>query len=275
MVVPSSDDRFLIRMFGPIEVEYQGRRIGPTGFGGLKAKQILEILLLRRGHPVTKEQLAEELWTEEERPVNVPATLETYVSVLRRSLDPDGCAGRTLIRTEPGAYRLAADLVDLDLDRFDALCERASLLDATRALELLAEALSLVRGDVLEDEPYAGWSERVRDRYRQRWLDARLMAAELAMTRGAFDEALHHAADIVEAEPLHEPAYRVQMIASYALGRQDRALRVYARCRDTLDAELGVEPVEETSAVLDGIRRHAALGVLLDLHMLGSTLAAS
>lgn len=261
-------------MFGPIEVEYRGRRLGPTGFGGLKPKQILEILLVRRGHRVTKEQLADALWGED-GPVNVSATLETYICLLRRSLDPEGTTGRSLILTEPGAYRLAQERVDVDLDRFDALMERASMADVAEAQELLAEVLSLVRGDLLEDEPYADWVGSLRDRYRQRLIDARLMAADLALTEGDFESGLSYATEIVEAEPLHEPAYRVAMIASYALGRQDRALRAYAKCRGALAEELGVEPVHETSAVLDAIRRHAPLGALFSLHQLGMGLAAS
>jgi DNA-binding SARP family transcriptional activator len=76
-----------IRLFGPIEVEVQGRRLGPRDLGGVKPKQVLEILLWARGHPVAKDRLAESLWGQE-LPQHQAAALETYVSVLRGTWNP-------------------------------------------------------------------------------------------------------------------------------------------------------------------------------------------
>lgn len=52
------------RLFGPIEVAAGGRRLGPRDLGGPKAKQVLELLLVARGHNVTKDRLADQLWGE-------------------------------------------------------------------------------------------------------------------------------------------------------------------------------------------------------------------
>lgn len=49
------------RLFGPIEVAAGGRRLGPRDLGGPKAKQVLELLLVARGHSVTKGRLADQL----------------------------------------------------------------------------------------------------------------------------------------------------------------------------------------------------------------------
>ena|SRR5919106_3207061 len=48
-----------LRLFGPLLVEGTSGRLGAGDFGRLKSKQILEILLAARGHPVPKDQLAE------------------------------------------------------------------------------------------------------------------------------------------------------------------------------------------------------------------------
>jgi hypothetical protein len=52
------------RLFGPIEVAAGGRRLGPRDLGGPKATQVLELLLVARGHYVTKDRLADQLWRE-------------------------------------------------------------------------------------------------------------------------------------------------------------------------------------------------------------------
>lgn len=114
-----------MRLFGPFEVELRGHRLGPRDFGGTKPRQILQMLAIERGHPVPKLRLAERLWGESP-PRNVAATLETYVCVLRRHLSPGDDAGHGLVVTERGAYRLATERVDLDIDRFDELIRAAS-----------------------------------------------------------------------------------------------------------------------------------------------------
>ena len=76
-----------IRLFGPLELTANGRRLGPRDLGGVKPKQLLEVLLVHRGHAVAKEQIADQLWGQAQ-PQNVSATLETYVlQLLRRQLD--------------------------------------------------------------------------------------------------------------------------------------------------------------------------------------------
>ena len=83
-----------IRLFGQIMLDDGARLLGPRDFGGVKPKQLFEMLLCEHGTPVSKDRLAEGLWGER-LPRNVEATLETYVSVLRRSL---GDRGRELGR---------------------------------------------------------------------------------------------------------------------------------------------------------------------------------
>jgi PAS domain S-box-containing protein len=241
-----------IRLFGPIEVEVQGRRLGPRDLGGVKPKQVMEILLSARGHPVAKDRLADYLWGED-LPQNQAAALETHVSVLRRHLEPDR-RHRHLILTQPRSYRFASEAADVDLDRFDQLLEQAagSQTGPRRPLE---EAIALARGTVLEDEPYAPWALRLRERYQQLLVQARLDAAEAALADRDFRAAREHAASAVDQDSLNERAYRLLMMACYGLGAPGRALETYARCRRLLADELGVDPLEETDALYLAILR--------------------
>ena len=72
-----------IKMFGPLEVRIEGLRLGRRELGGVKPRRLLEVLLLERGRFVSKDRIAELLWGEA-LPQRVAATVETYVSVLRR-----------------------------------------------------------------------------------------------------------------------------------------------------------------------------------------------
>ena len=231
------------RLFGSIVLELGDRVLGARDFGGVKPKQILEILLCERGRPVSKERLADLLWGDA-LPANVSATLETYVSVLRRQL---GQKKDGLVLTEPGAYRVDTSRLWVDLDELDACVARGDR-------PALDEALALVRGEVLADEPYASWALRLREVYRERHLRALLLAARLAAQAGDHAAAAARAAEAAALDPACEPAHRAAMTALHALGRDDEAMRAFQRCRTALREELGVDPQPETIAVRDRIR---------------------
>jgi DNA-binding SARP family transcriptional activator len=227
-------------MFGTIAVAAGGARLGPRDFGGVKPKQVLEILLAARGHPVPKDRLAEYLWSDS-LPRNVSATLETYVSVLRRRISCDRSLSRRLIVTQPEAYRFASEQAWIDLDEFDRLTggSRGRQEIARSDLE---RALTLARGDLLEDEPYAEWMLELRDHYRERVVQTLLAASGAALAERDLHAALHHAETALGLDRFLEPAYRLAMVAYYALGQPHDALKLAARCRGLLADEIGTNP---------------------------------
>ena len=251
-----------IRLFGPLSIEDGERRIGPSQLGGARPKQVLEILLTARGHRVPLDRLAELLWPEE-RPQNVPGSLQTFVSTLRRHLTPDRERARQFVVTENEAYRFATDLAWLDLDRFDELLERSAHEPTSQARASLEEALILVRGEVLEDEPYATWALDVRSSYQGRVLGARLDAADAALAEFDFAPALVHAEAAAALDRFSERAYRTGMLALYALGRPHEALSRYRAFRMRLDEELGLEPAQDTRALESAILRQEDVHSLL------------
>lgn len=251
-----------IRLFGALEIVDGARRLGPRDLGGARPKQLLEILLASRGHHVPTDRIAELLWGET-RPGDIAASIQTFVSVLRRKLVDDRERARRLVVTEAEAYRFATGRVELDLDRFDELLERSAREPTRAARRSLEQALSLVRGDVLEDEPYATWAADLRGSYQGRVLGARLDAADAALAERDFAAALAHAEAAVASDRFSERAHRSSMLALYALERQHEALARYRAYRTMLDDELGLEPTTETRALEAAILRRVDRDTLL------------
>jgi DNA-binding SARP family transcriptional activator len=251
---PSHTGRPLIRLFGPLAIEHGERRIGPRDLGGARPKQVLQILLAARGHRVPVDRLAELLWAGE-KPQNVTGSLQTFVSMLRRRLIADRDRARELVVTEPEAYRFATELVTLDLDRFDRLLEQSAREPTGLARASLEEALALVRGDVLEDEPYAPWALDLRSTYEGRVLGAHLDAADAALAERDLPPALAHAEASTLLDPFSERGHRTEMLALHAVGRSQEALARYRRFRMRLSDELGLEPGAETRALEAAIIR--------------------
>jgi DNA-binding SARP family transcriptional activator len=234
-----------VRLFGAIEIADGERVLGPRGLGGVRPKQVLEILLAARGHHVPTDRLAELLWGDE-RPDDITGSIQTFISVLRRHLVNDRERARRVVVTEAEAYRIATETIELDLDRFDEMLERSAREPTSAARRSLTEALALVRGDVLEDEPYTSWAEDLRGTYRGRVLGAHLDAADAALAERDFPAALGHTQAAIALDRFSERAHRNHVLAQYSLGDAHQALASYRGFRRLLDEELGLEPSAET-----------------------------
>jgi DNA-binding SARP family transcriptional activator len=252
----------VIRLFGPLSIEDGGRSLGPRDLGGVRPKQVLEILLAARGHRVPVDRLAELVWRDKP-PRDAAGSLQTFVSMLRRHLTSDRERARALVVTEPEAYRFAAELVAIDLDCFDKLLERSAREPTRLARASLERALGLVRGEVLEDEPYTTWAVDLRGTYQGRILGARLEAADAALAELDFAPALAHAEAAAALDGFSERAQRSQMLSLYALGRAHEALDRYRRFRLRLDEELGLEPTPETRTLESAVIRQEDVHSLL------------
>lgn len=252
----------VVRMLGPLQVEVAGRSFGPRDLGGVKPKQLLEVLLLECGRTVPKDRIADRLWGER-LPQRVSATIETYVSVLRRLLDVEPGLGRQLIVTDHGGYRLAADDMSLDVDRFEALIRRAAGAKPTSRRLALEQAVQLVDDDLLADEPYADWVQPQRQHCRALLLQALVDLAECCVEQDDQRAALSASEHALALQPTSERAARVQMRANVVLGASDEAMRAYERCRASLAEELGVEPTDETTELRAAIMRGEGAAAVL------------
>ncbi|HEY2201482.1 MAG TPA: BTAD domain-containing putative transcriptional regulator, partial [Solirubrobacteraceae bacterium] len=251
-----------IRLFGSIAVERADRTLGPRDFGGRRPKQVLEILLATRGRPVPVDRLAELLWGER-LPDNFAASIQTFISTLRRHLCADQTCARELVVTERGAYRFEVERAMIDIDRFDDLLARAGRAATDAARQSLTDALALARAEVLEDEPYADWAQELRGTYRGRVIGANLEAADAALIARDFRAGLSHAQAATRMDRLSERAHRTEMLALYAMGRGHEALEVYRRLRSLLVGELGLEPNAETRWLETAILRQDDASSLL------------
>ena len=233
-------------MFGPLLVRDGERVLGPRDLGGVKPRQVLELLLLARGRLVCTDMIATALWPEGEEPRNVVATLNTYVCVLRHTMFDDQSQARRVIVTGPGSYRLALDEVSLDLDRFDALLLHAERAPRKERLELLTAAVGLSSGPLLEHARYDEWVQEDRLVYEDRTTRTHLDLALDWLAEGERATCLRHAEITRSRDRYSEEAYRLIMLANHGLGRHDAVRRALNRCRAVLGRELGVGCGPET-----------------------------
>ncbi len=232
-----------LRVLGPLEALDAH---GPLRLPGPRHRAVLARLVAARGQVVPVDRLVEDLWPEP--PEGAVASVRTFVSALRRALEPDRPARRParLLVTVPPGYALHTAPEDVDAHRFEtALARGGALLAEHRpadALATLREARQLWRGPAYAEFTGYPWARAEADR-----LDAlRLLAverdAEALLRLGRAGEAVPALEAHVREHPLREEAWHHLALALYRSDRQGDALLALRRARQTLVRELGVDP---------------------------------
>ena len=222
-------------LLGPLEVVAEGE---PIELGGRKPRTLLAALLFHANELVSAERLIDALWGEQP-PETAQAALQVHVSHLRKVL------GRDRIVTQAPGYRLRVGNDELDLQRFERLLEEARELEPPAAGARLREALALWRGPALADfehEPFA-WGEI--SRLEQLRLEAIESRIDADLAAGHHTRLLPELDALLAAHPHRERVHGQRMLALYRSGRQADALEAYRAARNTLVAELGIEPGPE------------------------------
>lgn len=227
-----------ITLFGPTAIVVDRAALRQQQIGGVKPRQVLEVLAVNLGSPVSKDRLADQLW-EQSPPASYVATLESYVCVLRRHL---GRGKESPLVTTRNGYLLDPDRVRVDLVECRRLLAAATNGSPALAVSRAEQAVSLMRGELLADQPYAGWAVRERERLAEQAVVGLTRAAELARLGADNEAAIRFARRATGQGVLTESAWQELMRALWSDGRRAEALRAYADLRATMLDELGIEP---------------------------------
>jgi DNA-binding SARP family transcriptional activator/DNA-binding CsgD family transcriptional regulator/Tfp pilus assembly protein PilF len=206
---------------------------------GARQRRLLALLARRVGRTLPAEVLSHALWEVED--VRDPrGALHSLVARVRRALDASGERG--VLRTDPTGYRLDAEHTSVDAFRFEEILRDADDAPPPDRAERLAEALSLWHGRAYDEfvDVDELRLEGIRLDELRRVAAERYGAALVEAGRAA--DAVAHLQRLVEEEPFREGAVAALMRALESAGRQGEALRCFARYRDRLADELGLEP---------------------------------
>jgi DNA-binding SARP family transcriptional activator len=217
----------------------------PIAVGGPKPRALLAALTVNRRRAVSSQALADIVWNEEP-PDSYQASLQVFVSNIRKTLRISGLDPAAVLRTESAGYRLEIPDSGCDLGRFDASrragAEAAGAGDHRRASELFAAALAEWSGKALDDLSglhFAGSFATAMDEERLLVASARI-DAEIACGRAS--SVVGELVSMTGEHPLREPLWVQLITALYLSGRQADALEACRRVRTVLADELGIDP---------------------------------
>ncbi|MBW8486961.1 AfsR/SARP family transcriptional regulator [Actinomadura parmotrematis] len=236
MIVPM----VTIGVLGAFRAEVDGRAVA---LGGPRQRAVLGILAAARGRAVSADRLIDDVW-QGTPPAQAPASLQAYVSNLRRLLEPGRpprAPARLLVSEAPGyALRLPPDAVDAW--RFERLVADARAASPADAPALLDEALALWRGEAFAEAAEEGWARAEIVRLTELRRAARELRVAAALRLGDVAGALPDAELLTLDAPLREEGWRLYALALWRADRQGDALAALRRARTTLAEELGLDP---------------------------------
>jgi DNA-binding SARP family transcriptional activator len=239
-----------LAVLGPPRVELDGAEVEVDTRKAIAVLAYLAVTGERHGRTA----LAGLLWPEYDE-AHARAALRRTLSALNKGLRGGWLAAdRSSVALDRAGLRL-------DLERFRALLEECGghghpPAEACPAcVAPLREAAALHRGDFLAGfalrnaDDFEDWQRFQAESLRRELAGVleRLVGAQAA--EGRWQEAIADGRRWLALDPLHEPAHR-QLMRLYAWsGQRGAALRQYRACVRVLDQELGVTPLEETSAL--------------------------
>ncbi len=243
-----------MRLLGPVDIRVDA---APLAVDTRKAVALLAYLAVT-GRPSSRESLGALLWPESGE-AEARGALRRTLSVLNSSL---GGVGLTIDRM---SVALDPALVDLDVTRFrEAVAQaRGHGHEADRSCvtcrSSLEAAIALDRGGLMEgfslrdSETWDEWIEIEREAHQRELAGALERLVRERLAAGGWDGAIAAGRRWLELDPLHEPAHRALMEAYARSGETAAAVRQYRDAAVTLDRELGVAPLPETTELYEAV----------------------
>jgi len=237
---------------GRVAVDAGGVLLGEERFPGRQGRLLFAYLVAEQGRPVPRDELAEALWGEAP-PATWEKALTVLVSKLRGLLVECDLDGAMALTSAFGAYRLNLPegiWVDV-IAAADSVAEAEEALaadDLEHAKEVATQGASLARPSFLSGEE-GDWVDAKRRELSDILRRALSCLAEACLRSGDAAGAAHWAEETIDLEPYRETGYRQLMAAHAAAGNRAEALRVYERCRQLLETELGAYPSPETESI--------------------------
>jgi DNA-binding SARP family transcriptional activator len=213
-----------------------------------KGQALLALLAFRNGDPISREAVADLLWTDRGAE-QARHSLRQMLLTLRRDLRD---AGDDLIRNDDQMLSFAKDAVATDVKRFRDLTGRHDMAS-------LSDAAAVYTGPLLAGFPalsadFDDWLERSRGELANHAIEALARLADACLASGDMIGAVRATERMLEIDPLREDNHRSLMRLYLRASRRVDAIRQYARCVEILRTELDVSPSAETEALAALIR---------------------
>ncbi|RBW68338.1 BTAD domain-containing putative transcriptional regulator [Bacillus taeanensis] len=242
-----------IQTFGEFKVCLGDIEVTENDWKRDKAKELLQLFVTKR-KPIPKSEILSLLWGD----LNEEAAARDFkvaLNALHKTIEPSRKARSSpfFVERKNISYGLNEEAqIEVDAYAFQSLIEQAlQEQNYEYAESLLVKALSYYQGDYLPSRRYHDWSLEMRERLLVLFLRGAERLAQIYTTKERYDEAIYWAEKMIEKDVCWEEAYRLLMYCYYRKNNRSYALKLYTKCTQKLQEELGVAPLDETKKMVE------------------------
>jgi DNA-binding SARP family transcriptional activator/exonuclease VII small subunit len=234
-----------IHTLGGFTLLRHGTPVPGSEWQSKKARDLLKLLVCRRGRPTTRDALIEALWPDDD-PAKTTNRLSVALSTIRTLLDPEhDFPPDHFVSTGKDTVALALGNVLTDIEHFLADAQAGLELQKTQAPTegryLLEAAETAYRGDFLEEDIYHDWAAPLREEARAAYIATARALADLAANTDDHDTAIRYRLRILERDPYDEQAH-LELVTHLTNARgHGEARRAYQTYTNRME-QIGVEP---------------------------------
>ncbi|WP_147533155.1 BTAD domain-containing putative transcriptional regulator [Bacillus marasmi] len=214
-----------------------------------KAKELFQLFITNKHKLIPKEEIYQILWPEQTE-ANAARDFKVALNALNHVLEPNrkARANSFFILREGVCYGLNPNAgLEIDTTFFEhymmlGLEEK----DMNKALNYLIRGLDYYGGDFLPDRLYEDWCVQERERLLNYFLRGAEKLAQACVRNEDYDSAIEWCLKIISHDCTWEEAYRLLMYSYFRKNNRPQAIKWFRKCKDILEQELGVSPMEPT-----------------------------
>lgn len=222
----SESSRVDIRALGRFEVVVGGRPVPGSAWQSRRARDLLRVLVARRGRPVPPLELSEQLWPDDD-PFRTGHRLSVLLSIVR------AVCGQDVLISDTRCVALDLTTVRVDVEEFlhdvglgVSLIRRG---EVDRAWSVLTAAEGRYGGEPFADDPYADWAASMQDEVRGAYLRAVRLLADLSAAAGDREHAAAYLRRLLIVDAYDEAAHEDLVGILVRWGRHGEARRAFRR----------------------------------------------
>ncbi|WP_163507046.1 AfsR/SARP family transcriptional regulator [Fodinicola acaciae] len=232
-----------VQTLGRFRVLPSGRAAPAVEWHSKKARDLLKLLVARRGRSIPREALIDALWPGES-PARCANRLSVALSTIRSVLDPARLHPASHF-VSTGKHSVALTNIRVDVEEFLAAARHALMgqhpteMVRTRAFR---RAAALYTGDFLEQDQHNDWAVSLREEAKATYVELLRTLASTAAIARSYDNAAQYNLRILERDGYDEQAHLGLVAVLRGAGQHGEARRRYQVYLDRMD-EIGISPM--------------------------------
>lgn len=208
-----------------------------------KARDLLKLLIARRGRQIPREALIDALWPGDD-PGRCANRLSVALSTIRTVLDP-GRRHPANHFVGTGKHSVAVSNVRVDVEEFLSAARLAMTVQHPTEVvrtRMFRRAAALYTGEFLEQDQHSDWAVGLREEAKATYVELLRTLAESATAARSYDHAVQYHLRILERDQYDEQAHLGLVAVLKSSGQHGEARRRFRFYLDRM-SEIGIAPM--------------------------------